>query len=162
MRQGKLLFSLIVVLAFLTGFLSCYAFSLVYIDTESPFLVGFSGNREIPGDWINRDNIEILPDKVIIHVKNALLSKYADTGSMLPTLGESTNGIKIIPDSANQIVVGDIITYRDGDKLIVHRVVAKGEDGEGAYFVTKGDNNQETDGKVYWEDVEYVTIGLIY
>jgi hypothetical protein len=45
---------------------------------------------------------------------------------------------------------------------IVHRVIDKGVDENGYWFVTKGDNNKQADGKVYWEDVKYVTIGVIY
>lgn len=81
---------------------------------------------------------------------------------MLPTLGENANGIKIIPKSPEQINIGDIISFQSGNLLVVHRVIDKGQDANGWYFVTKGDNNQETDGKVYFQDVKYVTVALIY
>lgn len=158
----KILFCLVITLVFLTGFLSCYAVNSVYIDTEKPFLIGLVSAKSQPSDWIGEKDIVVLPDKVIINLKNAFLSKYADTGSMLPTLGENANGIKIKPESAEQINVGDIITYQQKDMLIVHRVVAKGEDEKGVYFITRGDNNQESDGKVYFQDIKYVTVALIY
>jgi len=149
-------------LAFITGILASYALNSVYIDKESPFLIGLAGAKAQPSDFIADDKIEVLPDKVIIHVDNAVLSRYADTGSMLPTFGENANGIKIVPKSAEDIKVGDIISFQSGDKVIVHRVVSKGADSKGVFFVTKGDNNQETDGKVYFKDVKYLTIALIY
>lgn len=161
-RLKKLIFICIIMLAFLTGFLSNYAVNYVYIDKESPFLISFGNNSEEPGDWLNEEQIKVFEDKVIIYVKNALLSKYADTGSMLPTLGENSNGIKIVPDSPEQINIGDIVSYEQDNKLIVHRVMSKGEDEKGVYFVTKGDNNTETDGKIYFSQVKYVTIALIY
>ncbi len=151
-----------VMLIFLTGFLSNYAVSSVYVDAEKPFLIGIGDLKAQPNDWINEKNIEVLQDKVVIHIRNAVLSRYADTGSMLPTLGEQTNGIKIKPVSSNQINIGDIITLEKKGMLIIHRVIAKGRDEKGVFFITKGDNNLETDGKVYFEDVKYVTIALIY
>lgn len=149
-------------LVFITGFLCYYVMSSVYIDVESPFLLGLASATEQPGNWISKENIEIFDDKIIIYVNNATISSYADTGSMLPTLGENSNGIKIVPENPDEISVGDIITFESGDKLIVHRVIGKGEDENGIYFITKGDNNQETDGKVYFENIKYVTIALIY
>ncbi len=46
--------------------------------------------------------------------------------------------------------------------LIVHRVVDKGVDSDGVYFITKGDNNNYSDGKVRFEEIEYITIGILY
>jgi len=158
----SLLIASVMILAFLTGFLSSYAINYVYIDKEKPFLIGFGNISEEPSDWIKEQDIKVYDDKIIIYVKNALLSRYADTGSMLPVLGKYTSGIKIIPNSAEQIQIGDIISFESGNKLIVHRVIDKGKDEKGVYFVTKGDNNNETDGKIYFPQVKYVTVGLIY
>jgi signal peptidase I len=124
--------------------------------------MGLIDAKAQPTDWLNEEDIVILPDRVILYVNNAFLSKYADMGSMLPTLGENTNGIKIKATSPSQINIGDLITYKEDGLFIVHRVVPKGRDRKGVYFITKGDNNTEIDGKVYWEQVEYVTIALIY
>jgi len=157
----KILIACAIALAFLTGFLANFALPF-YIDKENPFLLGFSGTKEQPGNWISQDKIQILEDKVIINIKDAVISEYADTGSMLPTLGENANGIKIKPENPEQINIGDIISFQQGNLLIVHRVIDKGKDANGWYFITKGDNNQETDGKVYFSDVKYVTVALIY
>jgi len=158
----KLLITLVMILAFLTGFLSCYAANSVYIDRESPFFISLVNSKNQPSNWISEKNIEVFQDKVVIYVKNPFLSRYADTGSMLPTLGENANGIRIKPNSAEEINVGDIITYKKDNILVVHRVVAKGNDELGTWFVTKGDNNTETDGRIYFKDIEYVTVALIY
>ena len=158
----KKMIIILIMLAFSLGFLSSNFFPGIYLDKESPYLIGYSGSPEQPGDWIPKERIKIEKDRVIIYVENAKLSSYAPTGSMLPTLGENANGIKIVPTSPEEIKIGDIITFKRNNILMVHRVISKGEDSKGDYFVTKGDNNSETDGKVYWEDVESVTIALIY
>lgn len=164
MEKGniKLLAGLLIALSFLTGILANYAIQGVYLDKESPYLIGFGSAIEQPSNWITENNVEVHDDKVIIYVKDASISRYADSGSMLPVLGDTANGIRIKPESAGQINIGDIITFDNGGKLIVHRVIEKGTDSEGDWFVTKGDNNPETDGKVYFKDVRYVTIALIY
>ena len=151
-----------IALIFLTGVLASYALGGVYVDKESPYLIGFGHTNEQPGNWVSEGNIEVLSDRVIIHVQNAEISRYAASGSMLPTLGENANGIKIVPKSAEDIHIGDIISFESQGLLIVHRVVSKGTDANGDWFVTKGDNNSQTDGKVYFKDVRYVTIALIY
>lgn len=115
---------------------------------------------EAPNDWISLNQISMTSDKIIIRVDNASLSAYAPSGSMKPVLDQGANGIRIVPTSEDQIEVGDIITF--GNDKIVHRVIEKGEDLEGVYFITQGDNNAYPDGKVRFEDIHYVTIGILY
>lgn len=159
---NKLLIACVLALVFCTGFLTSYLANSAYINKESPFLIGFGSTKLGPGNWISEDKILVDDNKVCIYVKNAVLSEYADSGSMLPTLGEYANGIKIVPENPEQIKIGDIISFQQGNIMIVHRVVDKGQDKNGYWFVTKGDNNLQTDGKVYWKDIKYVTVGLIY
>ena len=148
-------------LIFLVGFLSCYLYNSLYVGYETPFVMGIDSD-EYPGNWINQKDIKVYDDKVVIYIDDASLSKYADTGSMLPVLGADSNGIRVKPENPEQIQVGDIISFEKSDKLIVHRVVAKGVDEKGDYFITKGDNNTNTDGKVYFNQVRYVTVVMIY
>ena len=154
---------IVLVLIFALGFLSAYFlnYSLVAGGLEKPF--GFSFNSGIaPANWIQEGDIAITPDSVIINVRGASMSRYADSGSMVPTLDKDANGIRIIPKSEEQVNVGDIITYQLGEDLIVHRIIEKGNDSEGVYFVPKGDNNDFSDGKIRFKDIKYVTIALIY
>ena len=51
--------------------------------------------------------------------------------------------VKII-DESTEIVEGDIVAYRIGEHIIVHRVK---EVVNGNYYVTKGDNNGVDDGE---------------
>ena len=153
------------VLVFLLGFMSCvflfYGFS--YSGVEVPFGTGLVGfGVDAPNDWVSEDDIIVFDDMIVLRVENATLSNYLDTGSMKPVLDKGTNGIRVVPRSAEEIDVGDIVSYRIGGMLIVHRVVEKGFDSEGAYFIMKGDNSLANDGKVRFKDIEFVTIGVIW
>ena len=81
---------------------------------------------------------------------------------MKPLFDHSSNGIRIKPVSEDDINIGDIITFKEGNLLIIHRVIEKGIDNNGVYFITKGDNNFVSDGKIRFKDIEYKTIGIIY
>ena len=164
MRFEKLLkVVLIVLVGILFG--NMLNFYLVY-GVENPFSSEFlfygSPNVVAPSDIVSEKQIEILDDKIIINLEGASLSRYAATGSMRPVLDKGANGIRIKPKSPEEINVGDIITFREYSKLIVHRVIEKGEDSEGIYFITKGDNNNIVDGKLRFEDIKYITIGVIW
>ncbi len=153
------------VFVFLFGFLSC-AF-LFFVFSFSGFgISGFGildlGSLSSPSDWVSEDDIIVLDDRIILMIENATLSNYVATGSMKPLFDAGANGIRVVPKSEDEISVGDIVSFGLGEKLVVHRVVEKGVDGEGVYFVTRGDNNLISDGKVRFWDIEYVTIGIIF
>jgi len=154
------------ILVFLLGFLSSSFLFLILgsSELEIPRVTGLAtlGEKEIPSDKISNEDIIILEDEIILKIPNATLLTYAATGSMEPFLGEGANGIRIVPEFESEIEVGDIISYRDFSGLIVHRVVEKGMDSKGVYFIAQGDNNVFSDGKIRFEDVEYITIGILY
>ena len=155
------------VLMFLLGFLSCafLFYTLEYSSLEVPSITGLvslNNNQEAPGNRILDTDIIILKDKIILNIADTTLSSYADTGSMKPFFDEGANGIRIKPTTENEIEVGDIISYRIFGILVVHRVVEKGSDNKGVYFITKGDNNAFPDGKIRFKDIEYITIGILY
>jgi len=153
---------------FLLGFLSSNFLGLYLIyGSEIPLnLFNFSsfgsGNGSAPFNFVDENQIKVYDDKIVINVKDASLSRYAPTGSMLPVLNENSNGIRIKPESVNDIHIGDIISFRQDGYLIVHRVVEIGKDEQGTYFITKGDNNPIPDGKVRFEDIKFITIGVIW
>jgi signal peptidase I len=83
---------------------------------------------------------------------------------MDPLLDETSNAIQIAPTSPEDILVGDIISYdsRRGD-IIIHRVVNIGEDEEGIFYITKGDNvSRPDDEKVRFWQIRFITVGIIY
>jgi hypothetical protein len=153
-------------LVFVLGFVSCAV--LIFssnFNLEIPFKTGwvvFDGTIVGPSDYIGEDDIVILSDRVILRIGDTTLSSYADSGSMLPVLDEGANGIRVVPASESEIEVGDIVSFRMFGMLVVHRVVDKGVDGDGVYFITKGDSNLVSDGKIRFKDIEYVTIGVLY
>jgi len=150
---------------FSLGFFS-YPLLVGYIsgELEAPFsLLSVTGKTiSSPSNFIERENILVYPDKIVIALKDATVSSYEDTGSMEPILDSNSNGIRIKPEFENEIQVGDIVSFRQNGFLIVHRVIEKGIDSQGVYFITKGDNNNFKDGKIRFQDIEYITIGILY
>jgi hypothetical protein len=162
-------------LAFLLGFISCIFlfFMFSYSGLEVPFATGLVaeglgigglgfGGAVAPSDWVDKDDIIVFDDMVVLRIANATLSNYASGGSMKPILDKSANGIRVVPKNSDEIDVGDIVSFRYTENLIVHRVVENGIDDEGVYFITQGDNNFFADEKIRFEDIEFVTVGIIF
>lgn len=149
---------------FLIGFLSANILGYFFVSgLEIPFMLGFGNNNSnAPFDFISEDNIELYDDKIVLNIEGVSLSRYAPTGSMKPVLDEGSNGLRIVPKSEIDIHTGDIITFKQDNILIVHRVIEKGIDSKGVYFITKGDNNSVSDGKIRFKDIKYKTIGVIW
>ena len=123
-----------------------------------------TGEKLSPADHIKEDQIRIEDDQVIITIRNAKIARFADTNSMDPLLDEESNAIQIVPNSPDQIYVGDIISYtsKNGD-IIIHRVVKIDEDEEGMFYITQGDNNSSPDNeKIRFWQVRFITVGIIY
>lgn len=137
---------------------------VLYFTIFSSTITGLSirQNPSAP-NRINESNILVYPDRIIIYLSNATISNYVDSESMKPTLDSGANGIRVQPDGPSSLAVGDIITFKRGLELIVHRIIDIGIDEKGIYYVTKGDNNPVADdGKVRFEDIEYVTVGVLW
>jgi hypothetical protein len=154
-------------LIFLIGFLACMFFVYSYIQiTEKPLGIDSyepeNYDLRAPSNWIKEDQIHVYEDKIVIDIEGPSLSKYAPSGSMKPVLDAGANGIRVKPETSEDIYVGDIISFISGSDLVVHRVVEKGYDDGGVYFITKGDNNDFDDGKVRFGQVRYVTVALIW
>jgi hypothetical protein len=131
-------------------------------DLEIPSAQAQTYTAQSPSDSIPENKISVYPDKVVITIENASLSSYAPTKSMTPVFDNGANGIRIKPDSPDEISVGDIVTYEKNGELIVHRVIEKGSDEQGLYFVVKGDNNSSPDGKIRFSDIRYKTVAILY
>lgn len=143
-------------------FLSSRLFSSLDARFEIPKGILQHRSKSAPVDRISRSDIEVYSDKIIIKLNNASLSEYAETGSMRPILDAGANGIRIAPKNESEIKVGDIVTFESNGELLVHRVIKIGKDDEGTYFITKGDNNWFSDGKIRFEQIKYITVGVIY
>jgi hypothetical protein len=135
---------------------------LFAIPFKNPFVIR---NSEIICDnseRINTSQILVEPDRIIINIDNISISKYGNTSSMIPLINENSKGITVEPNSAGDIKIGDIITYELKGELIVHRVISIGEDEEGWYCIVKGDNAEVSDGKIRFEEIKSILIGVLY
>lgn len=159
----KLINITIISLIFLLGFLSATIFNYNFNVLENPFSINPRlNNGDAPFDFIKEEQIKIYDDRIVIYIEDVSLSRYASTGSMKPVLDKGANGIRIQPDSEEDIHVGDIITFEKNNMLIVHRVIEKGTDNNGIYFISQGDNNSINDGKIRFRDIKYITVGVIW
>jgi hypothetical protein len=149
---------------FLIGFLSANLVNSHALENPVLKTFGFSAfnSTPAPSDFIKESQINVYPDKIVIKINDASIGNYAPTGSMIPVLDEGSNGIRIVPKSENEIHEGDIISFKKNNELIIHRVVKKAKDENGTYFITKGDNNDLTDGKIRFKDIKYLTVGILW
>ena len=135
----------------------------VIFDNDVQYAYGSGIERDSPQNWISEEDIKVYNSGVVIDVKNAEWARFADTNSMDPLFDDGSNAIEIIPNSADEIKVGDIVSYKYNDISIVHRVVEKGIDEQGTYFIMKGDNNSDNDPyKVRFDQIQRVVVAIIY
>jgi hypothetical protein len=161
------LYSILLIIYFTLGIASGIAFSnYITSPEELPNVDAFiPQERASPYNHIKEDQIKILNNKVEITINDRQLSwaRFAPTNSMDPTFDETANSIEIIPQTISDIHDGDIIAFAYKGNLIVHRVIESGYDEEGWYAITAGDNTQTPDaGKRRFEDIKYVTVGILY
>ena len=132
-------------------------------DNDVQYAYGSGIERDSPQNWIPEQDIKVYNSGVVINVKNPEWARFADTNSMDPLFDEDANAIEIIPESVDDIEVGDIVSYKYNDISIVHRVVEKGIDEQGVYFIMKGDNNSDDDPyKVRFDQIQRVVVAIIY
>ena len=125
--------------------------------------LGAATERISPSDHVPENNIEVYQDRVIIRLDNPKWATFADTNSMDPVFDKGNNAVQIVPTSPDQIAVGDIISYQHNGKVIIHRVIEKGLDGQGWYFTVQGDNNASPDPvQVRFEDITRVVVAIVY
>lgn len=118
-----------------------------------------------PGDHIREDQIHVYDDRVVLDVEDTIWTKFEGTGSMEPFFDTGAHALQYRPKTVDDISAGDIVSYfRPGEmRPVIHRVVYVGEDAEGVYFITKGDNNVASDpGKVRFEQIYSVVFAIIY
>ena len=129
------------------------------------FLTRGNYERNSPMDRISEDQINVYDDKVVLDLQGATWATYADTNSMDPLFDTGANGIELPPKSAEDLRVGDVISFKDtsNEGLIVHRIIQIGEDEQGWFALTRGDNNLTTDPfKVRFKNIHGVLVGILY
>lgn len=124
-----------------------------------------AAERASPCSRITEEQIWVTDEGVIIDLKDAEWATFTDTNSMDPLIDQGANAIEIIPDSEEEICVGDIASYvpSTGEGTIIHRIVETGYDSEGWYAVFKGDNLSYRDPeKVRFSQIRRVVVAIIY
>lgn len=125
----------------------------------------FDKEKPSPQDWIKENQIHVYSDKIVIDLANARWAKFTDTNSMDPVFDKGSNALQIIPTSAEQLAIGDIITYQSSylNDAIIHRIINIGQDDLGWYAIAKGDNNDSPDPeKIRFTQVKKVLVGVLY
>jgi hypothetical protein len=118
-----------------------------------------------PKDRIKEDQIRVGNENIIITLKGAEWASFTDTNSMDPIIDSEAHAIEIIPENEEEIQVGDIAVYESeyAEGSIIHRIVQKGKDEKGTYFIMKGDNNPTNDpGKIRFSQIKRVVVAIIY
>ena len=156
----------VILSSFLVGFLANSYITISSSDKEFPLNNLFSRDtdRNSPSDIIKESDIEISEDRLIIHIKDPLISSYEDTNSMDPVFDFGHNGIEIKPNCYN-LIKGDIIAYRATwtQGTVVHRIVEINQDNFGLLFTAKGDNSSIDDPqKIRCSEIKYQVIGVLY
>lgn len=134
-----------------------------FSNKQIPFNV--LGGQEIssPSDWVKEDQIKVFKDKVILDIPGATWAKFTNTNSMDPFIDETSNAIELKPETADQISVGDVISYQTAYGVLIHRVIEVNQDDNGFYYLVKGDNNTLRDPfKVRFDDVKGVVVAVVY
>ena len=136
-----------------------------YIEKECSDEILNGKEKPSPFDRIKDSDIEVFNNKIVIDIKNSNWRKFIDSNSMDPLIDEGATTIEIKPKNEEEIKTGDIISYNvdEADYALVHRVMEIGNDEEGIYFITKGDNYYKEDSeKVRFSQVEGIVVGILY
>ncbi len=158
-NKNKTFLISLLIISFIFGWFLNSLFLTLDVHKEKPFFG--SEERSSPYDRVKERNLQLFSDKLVINFPYIQLASYADTNSMDPLIDEHANGLEIIPESEEEVHVGDIIAYQSGDDLISHRVTFIGEDGLGWYAIAKGDNSDKPE-KVRFGQIKYILIGILY
>lgn len=114
---------------------------------------------------LQKEDIRIYEDKIIVEVDNPVIARFTDTDSMKPTFDSEANAIEIVPESPEEIHVGDIASYYSNiaNTVIIHRVVETGYDDQGWYAYFEGDALNERDPeKVRFNQIQRVVVMMIF
>jgi len=176
MDKKAFLKAFVVTFVFMLGFLT----SNIYADisTQTPAnlnaasvntqsTLGDNRTDEVPSpsSWITDKQIGVYSKSVILDVQDPQWATFTDTHSMEPVISSRSYAIEVVPESADQINVGDIVSYNSkyADGTIIHRVIQKSSDADGIYFIVKGDNNPTQDpGKIRFDQIQRVVVAIIY
>jgi hypothetical protein len=116
---------------------------------------------------ISRDKISFYEDRATINLEDYgwLYFNESNTDSMYPTITKNSHALGLRVREETPISIGDIISFKTTGILqnYAHRVIEKGVDEYGEFFITKGDNNNKKDNiKIRRQNIIYVIAAIIY
>jgi len=115
-----------------------------------------------PYPRVTKDMITVDNSKACIY-GNYEWSSFTATGSMFPTLDYGHFAFHKVVSNDTEIYIGDIIAYHSYNITIIHRVIDKGYDNKGLYYITQGDNLKQSDPyKIRQDMIERVAVAIIY
>lgn len=135
-------------------------------DAIAP-VVASDREKPSPADRFQIQDVHVTDNQVIIDgIKGRSFETaiFTDTNSMDPVLDAGSQAIQIVPLRAEEIKLGDVISYDSGAYgVIIHRVIQIGNDSQGWYAIVKGDNNPIADPvKVRFSMIKRVLVGVLY
>ncbi|MBW2965723.1 signal peptidase I [Candidatus Woesearchaeota archaeon] len=140
----------------------CTVIIIANQNTRYPLSI-YSDGVDSPSDYIESDDLHVYSDKVVIEKEDLIWAKIRDTHSMEPVLNKDSITLEVVPNDPIDIKEGDIVSYLYDSIVVIHRVISIGEDSEGWYVITKGDNNLEEDPyKVRFSQVKGLVVGILY
>lgn len=177
--NGKIALFVLVVVVFSLGVVSTLMFTNMGTSPllEAPLFFKAPQEQASPSDTILESQISVYKNRAEISFLNpetqdewlvnmdlsdASWSRFTDTNSMDPVFDIEANTIRMkVP--AESLQIGDIVSYQNGNSIIIHRIVHIDEDEEGLYFIMKGDNNPTSDpGKVRTNQILGKVVAIIY
>ena len=164
---------LLVLLVIASAFTGGYGIALAQQQSKENFVVeqaknvkaGLFGSEDVPSpkDRVAEDKIHVFPNQVLLDIRGAQWSWFTDTNSMDPVIDNGSNAIQVIPQSPDEIQVGDIISYDSEYGTIIHRVIETGKDKDGWYAIAKGDNNPAQDPyKIRFSQIKRLVVAIVY
>ena len=167
--EGRIIYFVIGLILFINFFFTVQAYFVYSRLVESPIDIIFfpadGVERFSPSDWIHDEDVTTADTALTVQLDEPLVTHFANTNSMDPVLDEFTNGVEVKAHDVSDIHVGDIVAYFSeySRQYIVHRVVKINYDSEGWYAIMRGDNQLYSDpGRIRWDQIEGVTVGLLY
>ena len=155
-RLSRIWFFVIIVLIIALGGLSL-------TETQLPAVLLGGQENSSPGDWVAESQIKVYPQNVVLDIPGAKWAGFTNTNSMDPFIDETANALEVMPADPDAIKAGDVISYKTPYGILIHRVIEKGIDEEGFYYIVKGDNNRFSDPfKVRFDEVQGVVVAVIY
>jgi len=120
-----------------------------------------------PRDIVPNENIAYNKAKKTITIKgirgDIWLTTVSDTNSMDPVMDYGHTCILTSDFNHEDLVIGSVVVYWNGERDIIHRITDIGDDDEGRFYILKGDNNSQPDNYIVrdWH-IHWLLLGVIY